>query len=264
MAESSIALPTRSISRGRPWGTIILALVIRDFGARFRKQHPAMALLTFFEPLILVVLMGSLRIYIYGKVPLFGTSVFLFMGAGIFPFYAFKNGSNGVRAPKGRRMEYYFVKPFDYIVAHFLIKQIQILILMAIFFGGLWLSGVNEAIPYAPGYCVAGFVLLSLLAFGIGLGNAAIRSYFEGWSTFYRLISRPMMMFSGAFKTVDLIPEPAHSIFTWNPISHGIELFRLGIYPNYPVASMDVTYLLKWVVGSLLVGTLMFYNRAKD
>lgn len=264
MADSPIALPRPTSARARPWLTIMTALIVRDFGSRFRKHRPIVALFIFIEPIIIITMISTLRIYLYGKIAPFGSSVLLFMGAGIFPFYVFRNCSRGVKAPKSRAAEYFFVKPFDFLLSSFIIQQIHILLLMLIFFTCVWLSGVPEAIPHSPGSCALGLFLLALLALGVGLVNSTIRSYFESWGNLYALISRPMMMFSGAFKTVDLTPEPARTVFTWNPISHGIELFRLGIYPNYPVASLDVIYLAKWAVGSLVVGIVLYSNKAKD
>lgn len=265
MAHSSIVLPAApSKQRARPWLTIMTALIVRDFWVRFRKYHPALGVILFIEPVILVAMISGLRIYLFGKEPSFGPSVLLFMGTGVFPFYIFRRCARGVRAPKSRAKEYYFVKPFDFLLSRFFIYQIQNFTLMVLFFSALYVYGIREAMPWAPENCLLSLTAVGFLAFGMALVNSTIQSYFPGWGTIYGFLSRPMMMFSGAFKTVDLTPEPLRTIYSWNPLSHVIELFRLGFYPNYPHASFDAIYLTKWCVGIIFVGILFYNNKAKD
>lgn len=265
MADPAIAFPAPySKATARPWLRIMVALIVRDFGFRFRNLHPLVGALIFIEPVVVVATVAALRIYLYGKEPPFGSSVLLFMGTGVFPFYIFRRCARGVRALKSRAAEYHFVKPFDFLLSRFLIQSIQNFILMVGFFFALWLCDVREAAPWAPEKCVLSLVAVSCLALGMALINSAIRSFFPEWAKIYAFISRPMMMFSGAFKTVDLTPEPLRTIFSWNPLSHVIELFRWGFYPNYPVASFDGIYLLKWCVGILIVGIIAYNNKFED
>ncbi|WP_019906144.1 ABC transporter permease [Methylobacterium sp. 77] len=239
----------------------MVSLIVRDFGFRFRNYNPLIGILIFVEPIFIILTVAAMRIYLFGKVPPFGSSVVLFMGAGVFPFYIFRRCARGVRALKSRTAEYYFVKPFDFLLARFLIQQFQNIALMFLFFLTMWLYGIPEAAPWAPEKCALSLLAVSCLALGTALINSAIRSYFPGWAKIYAFLSRPLMMFSGAFKTVDLTPEPMRTIYAWNPLSHVIELFRWGIYPNYPVASLDGIYLAKWSVGTLVVGIILYNNR---
>ncbi|MCJ2132253.1 ABC transporter permease [Methylobacterium sp. E-045] len=240
------------------------ALIIRDFGFRFRNLHPALGALLFIEPVIVIVMIAALRIFLFGKEPPFGSSVLLFMGTGVFPFYIFRRCARGVRGQKSRAAEYYFVRPFDFLLSRFFIQSIQNFILMVLFFSGLYIYGIREAAPWAPEMCLISLFAVSCLAFGLALINSSIRSYFPSWGKIYAFLSRPMMMFSGAFKTVDLTPEPLRTIYSWNPLSHVIELFRVGFYPNYPHASFDAVYLTKWCTGIIFVGILFYNNKSKD
>ncbi|WP_244479058.1 ABC transporter permease [Methylobacterium sp. Leaf106] len=243
---------------------IMTALIVRDFGVRFRNFHPAIGILLFIEPIVVIATVAGLRIFLFGKEPPFGPSVLLFMGTGVFPFYVFRRCARGVRSLKSRAAEYYFVKPFDFLLSRFLIQVIQNFILMSIFFLGLYIYGIREAAPWSPDMCLISLFAITCLSLGMALINSSIQSYFPGWSKIYAFLSRPMMMFSGAFKTVDLSPEPMRTIYSWNPLSHVIELFRLGFYPNYPHASFDAVYLTKWCIGTIFIGILLYNNKAKD
>ncbi|MHC2017674.1 ABC transporter permease [Methylobacterium sp. CM6247] len=265
MANSSIALPTTSSKpRVRPWLTIVVALIIRDFGLRFRNYHPAIGILLFIEPIVVIATMSGLKIFLFGTEAPFGSSVILFMGTGILPFYIFRRCASGVRSLKSRAAEYYLVKPFDFLLSRFLIHIIQNIILMIIFFSALYIYGVREAAPGSPDMCFISLFAIACFSIGISLINTSIQSYFPGWAQIYGFLSRPLMMLSGAFKTVDLSPEPLRTIYSWNPLSHMIELFRLGFYPNYPHASFDGIYLTKWCAGVIVVGILFYNNKAKD
>jgi capsular polysaccharide transport system permease protein len=55
------------------------------------------------------------------------------------------------------------------------------------------------------------------------------------------------------FLLPDSMPPAARDIIAWNPVLHGITLYREGYYRMYDSHMLDVAYLWKFVVALLLI-----------
>lgn len=53
------------------------------------------------------------------------------------------------------------------------------------------------------------------------------------------------------------MPPAARSVLEWNPVLHGITLFRMGYYHLYDSHMFDGLYLWGWVVGSILLALVV-------
>jgi capsular polysaccharide transport system permease protein len=62
------------------------------------------------------------------------------------------------------------------------------------------------------------------------------------------------MFMSGVFYVVDLLTPSIRDVIVWNPLAHGIEWFRLGLYGRYLVHTLDREYLMGVAGIVLLVG----------
>ena len=63
-----------------------------------------------------------------------------------------------------------------------------------------------------------------------------------------------MIFLSGIHYMVDFMSPQVRDAISWNPLVHGIELFRIAFYPQFPSNVLDTTYFLYWVLGSLCIG----------
>ncbi len=120
-------------------------------------------------------------------------------------------------------------------------------------FAGMWLYGLN-AIPEDPKACLLALGLLAVGGIGIGLINAAISRRFQLWPYIYGIPGRALLVLSGAYYIVDLLPLFFRNVVVWNPLAHGIEWFRLGLYGNYPVITLDREYFGVAMAVALLLG----------
>ena len=187
----------------------------------------------------------------------YGTSLFLFMASGLLPFYLFlqvsSRASSAVRA--GGRFP--GLSTLDVYIATTLLNSLIWITMILVIFVGMWLYGIAQARPESIVTCAASLVLLIILAMGVGMINNVIARYFRLWLFVYRIATRGLIFLSGVFFIVDLQPFLIRAWSVANPLSHGIEWFRLGVYGRYPHISLDQSYLIKWAFVALFLGFVL-------
>ncbi len=99
---------------------------------------------------------------------------------------------------------------------------------------------------------------------GFGLCNSAFTRYFHDWVVLIWIWGRIMrrrrllMLASGVFFIADLLPLAYRNVVVWNPLLHGIEWFRWGLYGNYPIMTLDIAYFLISAAGIFFIGIVAF------
>jgi capsular polysaccharide transport system permease protein len=130
-------------------------------------------------------------------------------------------------------------------------------VIIVVWFTTLWLCGLDSAKPVFPGDCVAVLFLFVTLGVGIALLNSAITRLFQPWAFVYGRLTYGLMFLSGVFYVVDLLPLSMRNILVWNPLVHGVEWFRVGLYGRYPAVTLDREYLMIWAGCALLLGIVV-------
>src|SRR5262245_16492603 len=222
---------------------VVGALILRD--TRTRHGRSALGYLwAIAEPLSYVALMATL-FTVLGRHPPFGSDTALFFASGILPFTLFATLSRSVSgAIEANRalLTYPTVKPVDAFVARGMLEFATSTIVMLLVFGGITiLHGVDA--PVHLDTIAAAIFGLSLLGFGVGMTNAVVEQVFPTWREIYAVFSRPLMLVSAVFFTLDSLPIEARNIVAYIPVAHGVELFRTGYYSSYRSAELDVAYL---------------------
>lgn len=239
------------------WRAIIAFLMVLQFDQKFKGTRLG-ALAAVAEPFLLIAITIAMRGMFRGRLPEYGDSIALFYSSGIFPFYIFvrlSNRARGVQYEAVRRLPR--VSSTDYVIASAATETTLILSTMAVWFFGMWLYGIEGAWPASIVECLVPLFLLVVLGIGVGLVNSAISRQFVFWSYIYARVSRGLLFLSGAFYVVDLLPYSLRSVLVWNPLVHGIDWFRLGLYGRYPVHTLDREYLIGWAAGALFLGVVL-------
>jgi capsular polysaccharide transport system permease protein len=73
--------------------------------------------------------------------------------------------------------------------------------------------------------------------------SAVLITRFNAWQNLVRMLMTPMIFLSGVFYGLETLPPNVRDIISWNPVIHGIEMFRQGYYTNYRGSEIDVLYL---------------------
>lgn len=215
-------------------------------------------LFSLLEPLIVIAGLYVLRGLFKGGEANYGTSLFLFYASGFLPFYLFLRVSSRTRSTAvGPRSRLPGVSSLDlYIAAVALNSLIWITMIVAIFLG-MWLYGIERARPASIVDCTIPILLFIALGAGVGMINNVINRFFNFWNRFYGIFTRGLAFLSGVMAIVDLQPLWLRAWSIANPLSHGIEWFRLGVYGRYPVNSLDIPYLLEWALIALFLGFII-------
>lgn len=236
-------------------GRVVIALMLREM--RLRSVHSRLSyLLALLEPILqLAMMMGIFSII--GRRPDFGTSLLLFLGTGILPFFLFTHVSgrttSAIRA-SGLVRALAPIQPLDIMVARALLETATLLVVAVLLFTVIYATGIPEALPIRPMLAIEGFAATALLAIGVGLINGVIGGFFRLWAVIYGVLSRSLIFLSGVFFVPDFMPPQIRYWLSWNPLLHGLEWFRSGFYLTYPTLTLDKTYLIGFGLVALLIG----------
>ena len=96
-----------------------------------------------------------------------------------------------------------------------------------------------------PGLAIIAYLLTVVMAIGFGICILFVGQFAPFLKKIVkRLLQRIIIWTSGIFFATFEIPEQARPFITWNPILHGVELFRYSINDSYPIPGISFQYLL--------------------
>jgi capsular polysaccharide transport system permease protein len=236
----------------------VFALILHEIRVR-GSQSRFDFLLVLAEPAgqmtIMMVIFTAMR-----RAPDFGTSLMLFMGTGIIPYFLFTHVSartmGAVRNVLIIRSTP-LIQPLDMFVARAIIEVLTMTIVAALFLTFLAGTGVKGAYPLYPLKAFEAFAATILLGVGVGLVNGVIGGLFRTYSVIYGVLVRSLIFMSAVFYVPDFLVPQIRDVISWNPLIHGVQWFRTGFYFNYPTLVLDRSYLLEWGAGTLLLGLIL-------
>jgi len=238
---------------------VVGALILREMRVRFGRSQLGY-LWAVAEPLAYVAAFSAMFHYL-DRHPPFGSSMALFFATGILPFQLFRNlGTQlaGAFSANQALLTYPIVQPIDTIVSRAILEAATSLFIILVVLSAFVISG-SAPMPANIMRLFEALALLSLLGFGFGLASAVIITRINAWQNVTRLIMAPMLFMSGVFYSLDTLPMQARAIVVWNPVIHGVEMFRDGYYSNYRADEVASLYLL--VCGLLLTFVALTIER---
>lgn len=125
-----------------------------------------------------------------------------------------------------------------------------------------WGIGLVERVrvdPVHPDLIVQAVVLVAVLAWGVGLLRGYLRRFLPLIARVIVIVQRAMLFLSGTFYVPAFLPPQLRDVLVWNPVLHGIELLRIGVYGEYPQLLVDPEYLLAWALGTAGLGTALVW-----
>jgi capsular polysaccharide transport system permease protein len=238
---------------------VVGALILREMRVRFgRSQLGYLWAVT--EPLAYVAAFSTI-FHFMDRHPPFGNSMPLFFATGILPFHVFRNLANqlaGAFNANQALMTYPIVQPIDTIVSRTILEVATSVFIMLVVLTTFVLAG-NAPLPANVMRIIEAIALLSMLGFGFGLMSAVIITRVDAWQNVTRLIMTPMIFLSGVFYSLDALPPSVRGIVAWNPVVHGVEMFRDGYYTSYRSSDVDPSYL--FICGLMLTFVALAMER---
>lgn len=236
---------------------IIYALMLREIRTRFARARLGYAW-AILEPISHLLTLGSVFSYMNSSLPPVGDSLFLFYMTGLLPYLMFGHVANEVGSSitsSGAVLQLPTVQRTDVIVSRAALQMATEILVGASAFGFSWLIGLTDRPMFAnPLMCVAALLLLWCLGLGIGCINIALSGFFHGWDMLWQSIVRFLYFSSGIYYSPISMPEVIRDALSWNPILHGLDMFRAGFYSQYDPHWLDVGYLVGWSAGTMMVG----------
>lgn len=240
---------------------IIQALAYRELRTRIRaSQIGALGILI--EPLLGVAAILIVRVLLRAEGGIWMNPVMQY-GSGFVLYYLFVKVAlraiNGMTRAKNlisiRRIE-----PIDVLIAESLVEVQIYSTCLVILVASVGVYEWKMVVPN-PGESCSVFALVAITAFGVGLSALTIGHRLPALKIIVRFTaSRILFWTSGLFFSVAKLPELVRPWMLWNPLLHGIELFRKSLEPTYPIPDISFLYLASWAAGSVTLGMLSYLN----
>ena len=235
---------------------VVVSLMLREM--RMHTRHSRLSyVLELLEPMLQLTMMLGVFSAINRQAD-FGTSMFLFLGTGMIPYFTFVHISSkamGAVRGGGLTKSVPLVKPLDLMLARAFLEVLQLAVVMILLFSFIYLViEVPDAWPIRPLNAVAAFVVTAAMAIGVGIVNGVIGSFFRLWALVYGVFARSLLFLSAVFYVPDYMPTQIRDWLVWNPVLHGVEWFRTGFYLTYPTLTLSKPYLIGWAIGSIFLG----------
>jgi capsular polysaccharide transport system permease protein len=232
---------------------VLLALMLREARTRYGRQR-AGYLWALLQPLLHIG--GFYLIYNYRMkfIPL-GDSLVVFLASSFPLFFGFRdvmNRTQGAYSSNQSLLAYPVVNLMDVFLGRALLESATAMSVLILIFGGIVLLGYGD-FPHSILKMVAAALCLYAIGFGAGLILGVVTEFLPSVGNLMAIPMRLLYFTSGLFYLPDSLPPGVRDILSWNPVLHGITLFREGYYNGYESQILDLQYLEGWVIGSLLL-----------
>jgi len=241
----------------RVQGRVILALMLREARTRYGR-HRVGYLWALVEPILQVVAFYFIFQFTLRIVPL-GHSLALFLATGFATYCGFRNVLNrtqGGFASNEALLAYPIVTVPDVFLARALLEFSTWAAVTFIILGSLILFA-GDPLPHSLPTMILAMVLLFGVALGVGTVIGIVSQFFPSLDNLLTIPFRLLYFTSGVFYLPEALPPAVRDILAWNPVLHGITLFRMGYYGNYDSHLLSFGYLVGWCIVSMLLAFLV-------
>lgn len=244
---------------------LIWVLTWMNFMPRSRRET-AKLFWVFMEPAGQLAMLMLLFTFI-GRISAYGVSFALFLMTGIVMLSYFNTGSslimNGMEQ-MGGKARLADLGVFHQAIARLFFKVITAVGYTSILAFGLGIFEGVRTFPYHMVQVIEVFFWGGLLAFGMGLCRAYALRHMPALQRIYTIVTRGLIFISGVFFVPSFMPPQIRDLLAYNPILHMVELFRLGMYDQYPSIVYSATYLQLWALGSTALGMALIWNARRE
>ncbi len=236
---------------------VIHALVIRETRTRYGASSLGY-LWALLEPLFWVATFYGIFAYAHRHLP-GGMDVAGFITTGIIPYMLFRSVLTQTMLAINTNKPLLFypqVKPIDLAIARILLETFTLLSVFGLILAGrglvLGVWSIDNVL-----LLLGGLLLSGLLGASVGLAMMGLGVIFNGTQRWVNIVLRPMFFLSGIFFTANELPATMREYLLWNPVLHGVELARDGLFQGYIAHYADAGYIVAWIIGFTYLGLLL-------
>jgi capsular polysaccharide transport system permease protein len=226
--------------------------MLREARTRYGRRK-AGYLWALVEPLMHVTGFYLIFTYRITYIPL-GDSLFIFLATGFPVFFGFRNimsRTQGGYASNEALLAYPVVRLMDVFLGRAFLEGATWIAVLAIIFCGIIASGTG-GFPSSIFTMLTAILALFAIGFGVGVTLGILTEFVPSISNLMSLPNRLLYFTSGLFFLPDTMPLAVRNVLYWNPVLHGVTLFREGYYLGYKSNILDTNYLAGWALGALL------------
>lgn len=238
--------------------TVWKALFLREALDRFFGSRAGWAWLII-EPGIHIAFMGGVW-GMFRRNTMGGIDITVWIILGMLAFFLFRRTAvQTLHARDCNRAFFVFrqVRPFDVAIARASVEAFSMFFISLTILGIAGLLGL-DIIPKDPLTALMALIGLWLFGVGYGLVTSVGMRLVQDLGHIFQILMMPLYLISGVFVPISSIPSPYRDWLLWNPLVHGLELVRLGFFPNYHTVDVSFSYLYAWVLCSLALGMTLY------
>ena len=244
---------------------LIWVLTYLKFLPRSRRESAKIFWL-FVEPAGQLAIMILLFTFI-GRLPAYGTSMALFLLTGITMLNFFTVGSGMVMhsmLQTSNKLRLAPVGLFQDAIATVIFKSLTAIGYTSILLIAIWYVQGVDVIPKHPLIVGQAFLWSGALCLGFGMLRAYATKFLPLLERTYATISRGLIFISGIFFVPSFMPPQIRDILYYNPILHIVELFRLGMYDQYPTTIFSHLFLSLFCLSCIALGATLIWHKRAD
>lgn len=241
-------------------GRVIHAVIIREARTRYGSSQLGY-LWALIDPVIFLIILIAIFSAMGRSSPI-DVPLPVFFLSGIVPFFywrgCFSRGATAVSANLGL-ISYPQVMPTDIVIARTVLEgatSLVVFVLIATVFN------LTLGIPFSLYFDDPLQLMLalgSLLYFSLGTAflSSGIGRVLPVWTNIQGYISRPLLILSGVFFTLEQLPSTIRQYMAYNPVAHVIEWLRTAMFSSFDSNSYSVLFILVCGTVFFLIGLII-------
>lgn len=241
--------PVRVLEAAPRWLRKVKAIIQREIGSRYTGDALGY-LWAYLVPLAWVLVIYAIFVLLGRRIPI-DTDIGSFICSGVVPYVCSRYAVNAILRA---RTAYRHILSLPSVSPNLVGGSVYCLEMAnsLLIFGFLLLLnyivfGFFEM--HDPVLALWGFTLAVTSGGAFGYLMASLSTIMPALSRATPIMLRPLFYISGVFYTANELPPSLRDLFAWNPLFHGIEILRNGLFIGY-----ESVFALAWVPISFIIG----------
>lgn len=239
---------------------VIHAIIIREARTRYGSSQLGY-LWALIDPVIFLIILIALFSAMGRSSPI-DVPLPVFFLSGIVTFFywrgCFSRATGAVSANLGL-IAYPQVMPADVVIGRVMLEGATTLIVFVIITS---VFNLVLGIPFSiyfddPVQLLLAVGSLFYLALSTAFLSSGIARILPVWTNIQGYISRPLLILSGVFFTLEQLPSTIRRYMAYNPVAHQIEWIRTAMFESFDSRSYSVMFIFICATVALLIGLII-------
>ncbi len=243
------------------WLRKVKAIILREIGSRYTGDALGY-LWAYIVPLAWIGVIYVLFIALDRTIPI-DTDIGSFICSGVVPYICARYAVNAILRA---RTAYRHILSFSTVSHNLVACSVFLLELGNSILVFLVLLLLNYAAfgyfeMHDPALALWGFFLAVTSGGAFGYLMMSLSTVWPALSRATPVLLRPFFYISGVFYTANELTPDIRELFSWNPLFHGIEILRNGLFEGYESLLGASTVPLVFIIGCIAVGFVVQRRR---